>query len=86
VGGVQGGGGSNPFGGGNQGVAGEQAHGGTAGSEAQEGGGGTLPFTGYPMTPLIWIVLVLVTVGLCVRIAWSVRQRLGSSESRTPGP
>ena len=81
--GVVGSGGSNQ-GGGNQGVAGEQAHGGsggTAGSEAQEGGGSTLPFTGYPMTALVWIVLGLVCAGIAIRLGSGAYLKLRGSEA-----
>jgi hypothetical protein len=36
-------------------------------SEPGEAGGGELPFTGYPLTPLILIVLALLAAGLIAR-------------------
>ncbi len=77
AGGVAGVGGSGGSGGNfGQGVAGTNAGEtagaggrGSAGTVAQNAsGGGTLPFTGYPLTTLIWIVLALITLGFCVRI------------------
>jgi hypothetical protein len=37
---------------------------------------GTLPFTGYPMTPLLLLVLALLAAGLMLRAALAVRDRL----------
>jgi hypothetical protein len=72
--GGQGGVGGQGGAGGQQGVAGTEAHGGTAGaggtagSQAQEGGGGSLPFTGYPMTTLVWVVLVAMGAAILIRL------------------
>lgn len=92
--GAVGGGGSGGGGGGQdgQGVAGQGAGGGGDGTGAigaagdagvvQPGGsGGSLPFTGYPLTTLIWIVLALLAAGLCIRLGSALAQRL-----RTLGP
>lgn len=40
------------------------------------GAGGTLPFTGFPMTPLILIALALLCAALLVRLAARVTQRI----------
>ncbi|MDX6615724.1 MAG: hypothetical protein QOD60_815 [Solirubrobacterales bacterium] len=51
----------------NSGTAGANAAGGVAG-EAQSGGGGTLPFTGYPLTLLVALVAILLAAGLVLRV------------------
>lgn len=40
--------------------------------------GGNLPFTGYPLSPLIIMLLILLAVGLTLRGYTAVRDRLGS--------
>ena len=73
-------------GGDSQGVAGQTGSGGssgTAGTAAQTiaepgNGSGSLPFTGYPMTALIWVVLTLVLLGLAIRLAAGGHRRLGA--------
>lgn len=53
--------------------------GGDGGPSADAGAGsGELPFTGYPLSPLLLLLLVLLTVGLAIRAYLEVRQRLGS--------
>ena len=49
------------------GTAGANAAGGVAG-QAQSGGGGTLPFTGYPLTLLVALVAILLAAGLVLRV------------------
>jgi hypothetical protein len=49
--------------------------GGPSGSVAAAAGG-ELPFTGYPLTPLVWLLLLLLTLGLCVRGYLAIRDRL----------
>jgi hypothetical protein len=61
-------------------VRGALGAGGAAGTEAQSGDQGSLPFTGYPMTTLAWIVLGLLTAGLCMRLGLFAYQRLRHSE------
>ena len=71
-------------GGESQGVAGQTGSGGssgTAGTTAQTvaqpgSGSGSLPFTGYPMTALLWVVLGLILIGLGVRFTLGGRRRL----------
>jgi hypothetical protein len=41
-------------------------------------GGGTLPFTGYPVTPFIWIIVVALVAGALVRLAAPVLDRGGA--------
>jgi hypothetical protein len=67
AGGVAGTGGS---GGSNNGQAVEGASGneGASGTVAQTGSGGSLPFTGYPMTSIVWIALALLLSGVAVRL------------------
>lgn len=71
-----GGGGSN--GGGANGLPG------SVGTEAQPGGGGTLPFTGYPLTTLSMIVLALVAAGISVRLGMAGYERLRKANSAQP--
>jgi hypothetical protein len=76
-------GGQNPAGGGgaqnpaNGGGATSPAGGGGGEPSATVGekGGGGLPFTGYPLTPLVWIVVGLLVAGIAVRlVATAVRR------------
>jgi hypothetical protein len=46
-----------------------------------ESGGGELPFTGYPLTPLVWIILALIAAGLTFRLVSEARERLGTRAS-----
>ncbi len=54
--------------------------GGADGSDPSAGGDGTasgeLPFTGYPMTPLLLLLLALLAAGLLLRAYLAVRTRL----------
>jgi hypothetical protein len=48
-----------------------------AGPSADEGStGGSLPFTGYPLTALILLLLILLLVGLALRAYLAVRDRV----------
>ena len=47
-------------------VAGEA--GGVAGEAGGGGAGGKLPFTGYPLTPIVALILLLITAGLALRM------------------
>jgi hypothetical protein len=38
--------------------------------------GGELPFTGYPLTPLVWLLLAVLVAGVCLRAHLAVRERL----------
>ncbi|GEM_PF-3077918 len=68
------GGGHKPPGGqGNQG-GGALPSGGAAGPVG--GQGGELPFTGYPLTPLILLLLILLAAGLGLRAYVALRDRL----------
>ncbi len=49
---------------------------GAAGTEAQAGSGGTLPFTGYPMTTLVWVMLGLIAGGIVLRLGLATAKRL----------
>jgi hypothetical protein len=48
---------------------------GTAAVETGEGNGGSLPFTGYPMIVLVWVVLALVVAGIVIRLGLVPRRR-----------
>jgi hypothetical protein len=71
-------------GGESQGVAGQTGSSGSngaAGTAAQTvaspgNGSGSLPFTGYPMTTLLWVVLALILVGLGIRFTLGGHRRL----------
>ena len=54
--------------------------GGAAGTGAVSGDDATLPFTGYPLTNAVWIVLLLVTAGLLVRLGAVGYQRMRRAE------
>jgi hypothetical protein len=73
-------------GGGNQGVEGVNANNGSAngaaGTEAQSGGG-SLPFTGYPMITAAWIALAFVLAGICIRTAAAGYRRLRRTATQT---
>jgi hypothetical protein len=46
-----------------------------------ESGGGSLPFTGYPLTPLAVVFLLLLAAGVAIRIAGSKRADVASPRS-----
>jgi uncharacterized protein (DUF2235 family) len=53
---------------------------GASGTEATNAGsGGSLPFTGYPMTTLAWIVLGLVLGGIALRLGVDGYRRMRNS-------
>ncbi len=51
------------------------------------GDGGSLPFTGYPLTPLLLLLLILLATGLAIR-AWIAYRdrRLASASATDSGP
>lgn len=51
------------------------------GPTAAVGGVGKLPFTGYPLTPLLLLLLILVLAGLTIRAYLAIRERLGERRS-----
>ena len=61
---------------------GTQGTGGSGSVAAQTGsgssGGGNLPFTGYPITPLVWIVLGALVGGVLMRVAAARLMRRGA--------
>jgi hypothetical protein len=70
---VPGGGTAGQVGGGGGGSAGDTGGGGigaVAGETGSGSGGGTLPFTGYPVTAIVLIALALLCAGVLVR--WAV--------------
>lgn len=54
---------------GGQGDVGGATTGGSAADEAGEGAGGKLPFTGYPLTPLLLLIAILLAAGIALRLA-----------------
>jgi len=50
--------------------------------ERGEAGGGTIPGSGFSITPFIAIVLALVLALIAARVAWSLRERNGSIRTR----
>ena len=58
-------------GGDQQEIAGQNQGGqsGSAGTEAVSGSEGSLPFTGYPMTTIVWVMLGLVAAGVLLRLS-----------------
>jgi hypothetical protein len=57
---------------------------GPAGAEAQHGGEGSLPFTGYPLTTLSLWVLALLAAGLAIRFGTTAYQRLRRAGAGPP--
>ena len=51
------------------------------GPTAEQGAAGELPFTGYPLTPLILLLLALLLAGLAIRTYLAVRDRLADDNS-----
>jgi hypothetical protein len=43
--------------------------------------GGDLPFTGYPVTPFIWVVLAVLLLGALVRVAAPLLGRRGAQDA-----
>jgi hypothetical protein len=50
-----------------------------------ESGGGELPFTGYPLTPLVLAVILLVALGLAFRLTSEWRHRISAAADTTSG-
>jgi hypothetical protein len=48
---------------------------------AGSSGGGTLPFTGYPITPFVWIALAALVAGALLRVAVAVLKRRGAQSA-----
>lgn len=56
------------------------------GAGTAESDGGNLPFTGYPMTPLVTLFLLLLAAGLVIRLAGSRRSRNELPADRLAAP
>ena len=54
---------------------------GAAGPSGEANAGGELPFTGYPLNPLILILLVLLALGLATRMYVAIRDRFQTTGS-----
>ena len=65
---------ANPFG---EAVPGSALGPAASSASVATGGGEELPFTGYPLTPLIIALLILLATGVALRIAVEVHERLG---------
>lgn len=70
-----GGGGDNPDGDGDTGPGAVSA--GTGGD-----GDGSLPFTGYPLTGLVLLLLALLATGLALRAGMAIRNRMAEQRAR----
>lgn len=70
------GGGNNHPGNDNGGEGGNPATGAIGGSD-----NGTLPFTGYPLSPLVLVLLILLIAGFTVRAYLAVRDKLASERA-----
>lgn len=49
-----------------------------AGGPSGGDGDGSLPFTGYPLTSLILLLLALLAIGLAIRLSLAIRGRLAT--------
>lgn len=49
-----------------------------SGDDLNGTGGGSLPFTGYPLSPLVILLLILLASGLAIRGYTAVRDRLAT--------
>ena len=56
------------------------------GAGTAESDGGNLPFTGYPLTPLVTLFLLLLAAGLVIRLAGSRRSRNELPADRLAAP
>jgi hypothetical protein len=83
-------GGVGPAGGSGQddGGQGSLPTGGAGGTEAGTGetGGGSLPFTGYPLTPLAALFLLLLAAGVIIRVASAKRADVAGSAAISGPP
>jgi hypothetical protein len=70
-----GGGAENPAGGGGAVSPAGGGGGGEPTATVGEKGGGGLPFTGYPLTPLVWIVIGLLVMGIGFRLVSTAVRR-----------
>lgn len=61
------------------------AGGGPGAGPTGDAGGGELPFTGYPLTSLMLLLLILLATGLAIRSYLAVRDRLRSGHSPLQG-
>jgi hypothetical protein len=55
------------------------------GAEGANAGGGTLPFTGYPLTTLILILLAMIATGVAIRLGLSAKDRLAMARVTSAG-
>jgi len=62
----------------------EDVAGAGAGASAGGDGDGELPFTGYPLTPLLLLLLALLLAGLTIRAYLAARERRAGRGSPTP--
>ena len=67
---------TDPGGGGGDNPDGDDGAGPGVGSGGSGDGDGSLPFTGYPLTGLILLLLALLALGLAMRGAVAIRERL----------
>jgi len=70
-------------GGGGSGLLAPQVPGGDLGpaaTTAAPGGGLELPYTGYPLTPLLIALLILLLVGILLRMGLSLRGRIAGND------
>lgn len=68
-------------GGGPDGTGGGPAAGGGPSATVAESGGANLPFTGYPLTPLVLLLLAVLVTGLALRVAAKARERHRAAHS-----
>jgi hypothetical protein len=54
---------------------------GGAGGDGDGDGNGSLPFTGYPLTGLILLLLILLAAGLALRAGGALRERFSRTAS-----
>jgi hypothetical protein len=63
----------------NQGTHGTRGNGSVATQPGSgSSSGGNLPFTGYPLTPFVWFVLVALVAGVLMRVARTRLMRRGA--------
>ena len=75
-------------GGGDENPSGDEGPGGGSGNlpsgEADAGAQGDLPFTGYPMTAILLLMLALLVMGLIIRSVVAIRDRRSAGSSQPP--